>query len=115
MLTNKMHTYAHDLKHRFARAQHLVCLSFVLLTAGCGSALIKNDPPTLADIDISGEKQEVRTQLRGKKTKKEVLEAYRNYVKTAPDSDLSRQQALSRLAGLELELINDKQAKEDPE
>lgn len=99
---------------QFLRMLFFSVLPLAILTS-CGGTLLKKDDATLGDIDISGEQQEVKTQLDGKKTKQQILEAYRNYIKTAPETDLSRQQALSRLADLELELINEKQANENPE
>lgn len=86
----------------------IVSLLLTCLITGCTGNLQPNKKNrTLGDIDISGEKQEIKSSLSGKRTKEDILNAYRQYVKNAPSSELSRQQALTRLAELELDLINE--------
>ncbi len=73
--------------------------------------------PTLADIDISQKRQRLKSDKDkqpelAKKSQDEVRRAYRTYVEGAASNDTSRQQALTRLAQLELELstsISDEQ------
>ncbi len=90
--------------------QHLFyAMFFVIFVSSCGSSNVKDQDSkvgTLADIDVSQRTQDKKTTKKVSKSQEEIRNAYRRYVDSASSSDLSRQNALTRLAQLELELSN---------
>lgn len=81
------------------------------LVSGCIGGNTKPEPKaTLADIDVSGgryDKQAQDTEANlHKKSQDDIRQAYYRYIETASEKDLSRKDALGRLAELELELTN---------
>lgn len=85
------------------------CIFFSLsaLLTSCATHEEVSTPKTLADIDTASKARAARNVDVKKKSKKDVLEAYRQYIATAPAGDISRQRALTRLAELELEVSNE--------
>lgn len=85
------------------------CIFFCVsaLLTSCSTNETISAPKTLADIDTINKSHAARTIDVKKKSKKDVLEAYRQYIATAPAGDISRQRALTRLAELELEVSNE--------
>lgn len=85
------------------------CIFFCVsaLLTSCATNETISSPKTLADIDTINKSRAARTIDVKKKSKKDVLEAYRQYIATAPVGDISRQRALTRLAELELEVSNE--------
>ena len=77
-------------------------LAVIGILGGCGN--VKDNAPTLADIDIEQKNTQRRQLNRERRSQEEIREAYRQYVENAPSRDTSRQVALTRLAQLELEL-----------
>lgn len=85
------------------------CIFFSVsaLLTSCSTNETISTPKTLADIDTVSQARAARNIDVKKKSKKDVLEAYRQYIATAPAGDISRQRALTRLAELELEVSNE--------
>jgi len=94
-----------------------VCVFFSVsaLLTSCSTNETISTPKTLADIDTVSKARAARNTDVKKKSKKDVLEAYRQYIATAPAGDISRQRALTRLAELELEVSNELLESDDDE
>lgn len=84
----------------------LFTLSCVLLSS-CSNNGTTAETKTLADIDTITKAKAARNTVIQKKSKADVLQAYRKYIASAPEGDISRQRALTRLAELELEVSNE--------
>lgn len=88
----------------------IVAAFFIFALVGCGASPSKEGGKTLADIDVVQKRQARKKPTNKpleKKSQEEIRDAYRQYVENASTNDISRQQALTRLAQLELDLSDD--------
>ncbi|VUD66182.1 Outer membrane protein assembly factor BamD [Thalassocella blandensis] len=91
--------------------RYSLLLSCVFLHACMGNK--KEEKATLADIDFVGgryqsQKENISEEQDSldKKSREDIRSAYYRYIETASDKDISRKNALNRLAELELEITN---------
>ena len=83
------------------RMRYTSLLILALLLSACANAPKHH---TLADIDISGHRSAGKATPANEKNQKEIRAAYAEYLKHASKNDISRIDALQRLAQLEFEL-----------
>jgi tetratricopeptide (TPR) repeat protein len=81
--------------------KHLTIIICLFLLSACAHAPKHN---TLADIDISGARNTGKSSVINEKNQQQIRAAYAEYLKHASKHDISRMDALQRLAQLEFEL-----------
>jgi len=78
-------------------------ISVLCLTQACSN---NDKKATLADIDISTEDQMQSSVFVKPKSEEEIKRAYYTYIRNASKNDKARQQAINRIAAMELNLTN---------
>lgn len=86
-------------------ARYWLFVLSLLLLAGC-QTVRPEAKPSLADIDVSDEKNEGKKVYIKPKSVEEIRTAYSNYLNSATVDDRSRIEALARLAELEFNFSN---------
>lgn len=85
----------------------LICLCGVI---GCATT---SEKPTLAEVDFSRTPQKNDQQASSEQDRTKIVQSYYQYIERAPKNDKLREDALSRLAALEIDNAN--QENENPQ
>ncbi|HRH78676.1 MAG TPA: hypothetical protein PK129_15120, partial [Cellvibrionaceae bacterium] len=79
-----------------------LCLGLSLLSGCAGNS----HKPTIADVDFSRAPPKTEQQSAAEQTRSQIVQSYYQYIEKAPKNDKLREDALGRLAALEIDNAN---------
>ncbi|HEY6530260.1 MAG TPA: tetratricopeptide repeat protein [Cellvibrionaceae bacterium] len=89
--------------HKFPALMKWPLLISLGYLAGCAGTSHK---PTIADVDFSRTPQKTQQQTSAQQTRTQIVQSYYQYIENAPKNDKLREDALGRLAALEIDNAN---------